>query len=236
MCTPSEVTSPAATYSMTLVEQPHSGWIRKSAPGWAERVGSMSAGRGAAGGRGAPPPTRVPPPPRRGPLAGEAQGVADEVGHVLHLGDLVVVGEDHRVAPAGQLADLGLEGGDVLEGEEVHGRGLRRRDRSSAAALCVSAPMETNCMPTDAISRRDSSRTPPLASSAARPPTCATAARSSSTVMLSSRIRSAPAASAAAISAGVRHSTSSGRPGAPARARRTASPTPPATVPAGSLV
>ena len=33
MCTPSASTSPAATYSMTEVEQPHSGWIRKSAPG-----------------------------------------------------------------------------------------------------------------------------------------------------------------------------------------------------------
>ncbi len=33
MCTPSGSTSPAATYSMTDVEQPHSGWMRKSAPG-----------------------------------------------------------------------------------------------------------------------------------------------------------------------------------------------------------
>ena len=38
-------TSPAATYSMTEVEQPHSGWMRKSAPGWAARVAAMSDGR-----------------------------------------------------------------------------------------------------------------------------------------------------------------------------------------------
>ena len=44
MCTPSASTSPAATYSMTLVEQPHSGWIRKSAPGWAARTALMSSG------------------------------------------------------------------------------------------------------------------------------------------------------------------------------------------------
>ena len=30
---------------MTLVEQPHSGWMRKSASGCAARVASMSAGR-----------------------------------------------------------------------------------------------------------------------------------------------------------------------------------------------
>ena len=44
MWTPSESMSPAATYSMTLVEHPHSGWIRKSAPGWAARTAAMSSG------------------------------------------------------------------------------------------------------------------------------------------------------------------------------------------------
>ena len=44
MCTPSASTSPAATYSITLVEQPHSGWIRKSAPGCAARTALMSSG------------------------------------------------------------------------------------------------------------------------------------------------------------------------------------------------
>ena len=38
-------TSPAATYSMTDVEQPHSGWMRKSAPGLASRTSAMSRGR-----------------------------------------------------------------------------------------------------------------------------------------------------------------------------------------------
>ena len=44
MWTPSAATSPAATYSMTEVEQPHSGWIRKSAPGCAARMSAMSRG------------------------------------------------------------------------------------------------------------------------------------------------------------------------------------------------
>ena len=30
---------------MTDVEQPHSGWMRKSAPGWAARISVMSDGR-----------------------------------------------------------------------------------------------------------------------------------------------------------------------------------------------
>ena len=42
MWTPSGSTSPAATYSMTEVEQPHSGWMRKSAPGCAARISVMS--------------------------------------------------------------------------------------------------------------------------------------------------------------------------------------------------
>ena len=45
MWTPSGSTSPAATYSITEVEQPHSGWMRKSAPGWASRISRMSDGR-----------------------------------------------------------------------------------------------------------------------------------------------------------------------------------------------
>ena len=38
--------------------------------------------------------------------AGEAEGVPDEVGDVLQLGQLVVVGEDHRVALGGERLDL----------------------------------------------------------------------------------------------------------------------------------
>ena len=45
MCVFSTSTSPDATYSMTDVEQPHSGWIRKSAPGCCSRTAAMSAGR-----------------------------------------------------------------------------------------------------------------------------------------------------------------------------------------------
>ena len=45
MWTPSASTSPAATYSITDVEQPHSGWIRKSAPGCDARMSAMSLGR-----------------------------------------------------------------------------------------------------------------------------------------------------------------------------------------------
>ena len=42
-------------------------------------------------------------------LAREAERVADEVGHVLDLGHLVVVGEDDGVALARQLAHLVLQ-------------------------------------------------------------------------------------------------------------------------------
>ncbi len=38
-------TSPAATYSITDVEHPHSGWIRNSAPGFSSRTSAMSPGR-----------------------------------------------------------------------------------------------------------------------------------------------------------------------------------------------
>ena len=56
--------------------------------------------------------------------AAEAERVADVVGDVLDLGQLVVVGEDHRVALLGERADLGLQAGDVHEldggGSEGH--------------------------------------------------------------------------------------------------------------------
>ncbi len=38
MWTPSASMSPAATYSIAWVEQPHSGWIRNSASGFSARV------------------------------------------------------------------------------------------------------------------------------------------------------------------------------------------------------
>ena len=45
MCTPSAEMSPAARNSITAVVQPHSGWIKKSAPGYAARVAAISVGR-----------------------------------------------------------------------------------------------------------------------------------------------------------------------------------------------
>src|SRR6266851_2316555 len=71
--------------------------------------------------------------------------------------------------------------------------------------------------------------TPPDASVGTRPATCFTAAASSRSPRLSSRSRSAPAASASSICSGVLTSASTRRRGeAAALARRTASPTPPA--------
>ena len=46
-------------------------------------------------------------------FAREAERVAHEVGDVLDLGPLVVVGEDDGVARACELADLGLERRDL---------------------------------------------------------------------------------------------------------------------------
>src|SRR5882724_10946676 len=122
---------------------------------------------------------------------------------VLHLGNLVVVGEDDRAALGGQLAHLGLERDDLLRREghlrgllgnhwqgwrhrQVHGKTSRMRDRSSAGAEWVSAPIETHSTPVSARALSVSSVTPPLASSCARPATCATAARSWASSMLSS--------------------------------------------------
>ena len=59
---------------------------------------------------------------RLGGLTGEAERVADHVRDVLHLGPLVVVRQDHGVAPSGQLAHLRLHRADVLDAEE---RGCR---------------------------------------------------------------------------------------------------------------
>ena len=228
MWTPSGSTSPAATYSMTEVEQPHSGWMRKSAPGCSARiVGDVAradpgvdvalavphvhrlAGalldegaeehvgpeedlgvlavlavdvlddRDGVGGRHAVVGLRLDlgrgvdvhhddragvlglprPQLRRGDRVGqraagvgigqqdgllraqdrgrlghevhaaerdhvgvggrrllrEAERVADVVGDLLDLGQLVVVGEDDRAALGGERADLVLQGGDVVQ-------------------------------------------------------------------------------------------------------------------------
>jgi hypothetical protein len=79
----------------------------------------------------------------RGPLR-EAERVADVVGHLLDLGQLVVVGEDDRAALGGERAHLVLQRGDVVQGQEGHGeRASRARERSRAGAEWVSAPIET---------------------------------------------------------------------------------------------
>ena len=59
--------------------------------------------------------------------AREAEAVAEMIGDVLDLGQLVVVGEDHRVALRGELADLLAERSDLLRGELRVGAGLDRR-------------------------------------------------------------------------------------------------------------
>ena len=50
-----------------------------------------------------------------GRLLREPERVADVIGDVLDLGQLVVVGEDHRAALARERPDLVLKRRDVLE-------------------------------------------------------------------------------------------------------------------------
>ena len=77
-------------------------------------------------------------------LLREAERVADVVGHVLDLGQLVVVREDHRAALGGQRAYLRLQSAGLgFEGEEVHGSVSKISERSSTGAEWVSAPIET---------------------------------------------------------------------------------------------
>ena len=72
-----------------------------------------------------------------------AERVADEVGHVLDLGQLVVVREDHGAALGGQRAYLGLQGRHGFEREQVHWTVSKISDRSRTGAEWVSAPIET---------------------------------------------------------------------------------------------
>ena len=72
-----------------------------------------------------------------------AERVADEVGHVLDLGQLVVVREDHGAALGGERPYLGLQGRDGLESEEVHWTVSKISDRSRTGAEWVNAPIET---------------------------------------------------------------------------------------------
>src|SRR5205823_2912323 len=109
----------------------------------------------------------------------------------------------------------------------AHASGSIFRCRSAAGAECVIAPSATNATPVAATSGRSSGWTPPETSRGMRPPTSWTAAQMSASVMLSMRIRSGAAPSAASISARFLHSTSSGSVGQAARAARTAAPTSP---------
>ena len=77
-----------------------------------------------------------------GRLAREAERVADVVGDVLHLGHLVVVGEDHGAALAGERAHLVLHAGCG-----GNGHGETSRETSSERAEWVSAPTEMRSTP-----------------------------------------------------------------------------------------
>src|SRR5512133_3170265 len=106
---------------------------------------------------------------RGGGLAGQTERIADEVGHVLDLGNLVVVREDDGVSLARERLHLVLNRRDLGSGHATS------METSSARAEWVSAPIETKSTPVSAIARTFSSVTPPEASSLARPPVSATA-------------------------------------------------------------
>ena len=144
MWTPSASTSPAATYSMTEVEQPHSGWMRKSAPGCSSRTRVMSDGRMPAWTWHSPSQTCIERPidfstyaprnmsgPKRISASGAvlAQDVLDDgdgvrrghavVGQRLDLGRRVDVHDRDR---AGMLR---LPGAQLLGGDRVGERAAR---------------------------------------------------------------------------------------------------------------
>jgi hypothetical protein len=77
----------------------------------------------------------------RGRLAREAERVADVVRDVLHLGSLVVVGEDHRVLLSGELADF------FMQGRDGH---WTSSETWSERAEWVRAPTETKSTPVSA--------------------------------------------------------------------------------------
>ena len=81
------------------------------------------------------------------------------VGHVLHLGHLVVVGQDHGVALACQRSHLVLHGLDIGFGQDADGG--TSSAMSSARTECVSAPTEIASTPVSATSRMVSMVMPP---------------------------------------------------------------------------
>src|SRR4029077_6936259 len=125
-----------------------------------------------------------------GRLAREAERVADVVRDVLHLGTLVVVGEDDRVLLAGERADFLVQFSECSDGH------VTSSETWSERAEWVRAPTEMKSTPVSAQARTVASETPPDASSSARPATSLTASRTSSGLMLSRSIRGAPAATA----------------------------------------
>src|SRR5207247_9081184 len=121
---------------------------------------------------------------RSGRLPRQAERIADEVGHVLPLGNLIVVGEDDGVPLARERLHLVLDRCDL--GRD-HATSM---ETSRACAEWVSAPIETKSTPVSAIARTFSSVTPPEASSLALPPVSATACVRRAGVMLSGRLTS----------------------------------------------
>ena len=135
-CAPaSAATSPAATYSITLVEQPHSGWIRNSAPGCARARGVDVVAGGCRRGRGTRRPTRACCRPalarrrRRGTCRGRT---GSRVGAVVGVDVATTVDRVGRgAAVVGQRLDRG-GGVDVHDDDRagmlvLPGAQLRRR-------------------------------------------------------------------------------------------------------------
>ena len=137
--------------------------------------------------------------------AGQRQRVADVVGDVLDLGQLVVVREDHRAALGGERAHLVLSSAICCRRELARGAcggaigrfmavGSSSSERSRAGAECVIAPIEMKSTPVSRPPR--ASRGHPAArlqlgaaGDLARPPRAAR-----SMLMLSSSSLGAPAA------------------------------------------
>ena len=97
MCTPSASTSPAATYSIAWVEQPHSGWTRNSASGCSARVAGDVVG--------ADPGVDV---ALAGPdvEAGAALGVLEQAGLALDVGAEPHVGAEEDLGLGAVLAQM----------------------------------------------------------------------------------------------------------------------------------
>src|SRR5207244_3645257 len=114
----------------------------------------------------------------------------------------------NAVARRAQRAEnLGVDGRSA-PGFEMQVHGSKSKAMSAARAECVSAPTEMQSTPVSAIWRTLARFTLPLASVLARPLACCTARRNCSRFMLSSRMMSAPAATACATCSSVSASTS----------------------------